>query len=91
MAKSFFLAFLRAETKTRSINKTKKRQVQYPGIFSLINEGFLYMANRIFLFAAWIRAGIPSRKDRVTNKDKGFTPSFPRAEGMIHGFFSGCK
>ena len=44
------------------------------------------MANRIFLFAAGIRAGIPSRKDRVTNKDKGFTPSFPRAEGMIHGF-----
>lgn len=52
MAKSFFLAFLRAETKTRFINKTKKnRQVQYPGIFSLINEGFSHMAGRIFLRA----------------------------------------
>ena len=44
------------------------------------------MANRIFALAAGIRAGIPSGKDRVTNKDKGFTPSYPRAEHMTHGF-----
>ena len=87
MAKSFFLAFLRAQTKTRSINKTQqKRQVQYPGIFSLINEGFLYVANRIFSPAAGIRAGISSGKDRVSNTDKGFTPSYLLGEDMTHGF-----
>ena len=44
------------------------------------------MANRIFSLSAGIRAGIPSGKDRVTNKHKGVTPSYPLAEDMTHGF-----
>ena len=44
------------------------------------------MANRNFSLAAGIRKGIPSGKDRVTNKDKGFTPFYPLAEDMTHGF-----
>ena len=44
------------------------------------------MASRIFSLAAGIRAGIPSGKDRVANKDKGFAPSCPRAEDMVYGF-----
>ena len=39
------------------------------------------------LHAAGIRAAKPSGKDRVTNKDKGFTPSYPLGEDMTHGFF----
>ena len=54
-------------------------------------KGFLYVANRIFSPAAGIRAAIPSGKDRVTNKKKGFTPSYPLGEDMTHGFFNGCK